>query len=134
MLLAVLRRAADLLRARLQHLNALQTEQADHVLAERGFFADRFDQRELHAGVEDLEREARKAGAGADIDEPTGRSRAPGQDAGERVEEVLGADRLGIADGGEVELLIPFEQLALIDAEHADLTRVQRDAEELLGA
>ena len=47
---------------------------------------------------------------------------------------MLGADRLGVAEGREVELLIPIEQLALIGDERHDLSTREVNMEELAGA
>jgi hypothetical protein len=64
--------------------------------------------------VENLERNAREAGPGANVDQAGRRVISPGQQAGQRVEEMLGAHALHIADSGQVELFIPIQQLLFV--------------------
>ena len=112
--------------------DAVQAEQAGDVLAEHGLLANGLDESQLHGRIEDLERHSGEAGAGTDVNEAVRGIGTPGEDAGERVEEMLGADGFGVAQGGEVELPIPVEQLALIGDERHYLSAGEMNMEELL--
>ena len=100
------------------------------MATEVGFFADRFDQGQFKAGIKDLERQSRKTGPGADVDQAGGGDILPGQDTGERIQEMLGVDAGFFTDGGQVEFLIPLKQFTGVDLESAELFLGEADAEE----
>lgn len=111
----------------LDECDIFQAEGLDDMAAKIQFLTDRIDQGELNARVEYLERDAGKACPGSDIDQPLGDFASPGEQAGERIEEMFGADAFHIPNGSQVKAGIPIQQLLFVELKGVDLPGRQLD-------
>lgn len=129
--LAMIGRLAGVLGAGVDEGDVFHAQRVANMRHELDFFLGGFDEAEAEMGPHDFQRKAGEAGAGADVGGAHGLLQDGGErffvdlhergEQGEGVEEMAGLDVLGIGDGGEVEALVPVEQLFCVEIESGDL-------------
>ena len=100
------------------------------MAAKLGFLAHRLDQHQRQRGIEDLQRDARETRTCSDINQAGGRGITPGQHAGQRIEEMLGADAFRLADSGQVKTRVPLQKLFFVAFEAGNLPGSQADSKQ----
>ena len=80
-----------------------------HFRGNADFFADTVDEVEAAFGIHDCEGYARKAAAGADVEDGRGRCERPPQSRKrQRMEHVLGVEVVDVFAGDDVDARVPF--------------------------
>ncbi len=90
---------------------------------------DGIEEKQLEMREGNLQRQSGKSGPGADICQPARAGQIDRRRAGERIEEMLIDDRVGLLDRGEIEPLIPIKQESKILTVAVELLRIEFDPE-----
>jgi hypothetical protein len=103
--------AAEVFGASFDDFDTGKGEAIDHVLQEAAFLAHGFEKDEIDRGPYDAQGEARKTGAGANIDDPRGvlKEAVPLQEdaVGQRLDDVASLNLLGALQGLRCEVEVP---------------------------
>lgn len=108
--IAMARVAAQLLGAPSLHLDFGQFQRRHGVAQEFGLALVRFDQTQAQPGQRELERDPRKAAAGANIGNAFVAAEAVGIENRQRPQDQLLPGRGGVADGGQVEAGVALQE------------------------